>query len=41
MTQETLASPRLTLLQSAIASGNRFALDQFWQEIAQEGTPPD
>ncbi|MEO8971564.1 MAG: enterochelin esterase domain-containing protein, partial [Ktedonobacteraceae bacterium] len=39
MTQETLVSPRLTLLQSEIASGNSVALDQFWQEIARQGAP--
>ena len=39
MIQETVISPRLALLQSALASGNSFALDEFWQEMAQQGTP--
>ena len=32
-------SPRLATLQAQLTSGNRNALDRFWKEITQTGTP--
>jgi enterochelin esterase family protein len=34
-----LISPRLKQLQQALAAGNTTALELFWQEVAQQGTP--
>ncbi len=36
---EVPESPRLTALQRELAAGNHRALDDFWREIQQQGTP--
>jgi enterochelin esterase-like enzyme len=37
--KEKLASPRLTLLHRAITTGDKRALDSFWQALSAQGTP--
>ena len=37
--QETFASPRLAALQKELSTGNRAALESFWQEVAKQGAP--
>src|SRR5215216_2600075 len=37
--QEALASPRLAALQQELKSGNRTALENFWQEVTKQGAP--
>src|SRR5215813_5281513 len=32
-------SPRLAALKKELASGNREALERFWQQVTQDGTP--
>ena len=34
-----LLSPRLIALQEELQAGNRGALENFWQEITQQGAP--
>ncbi len=36
---EELLSPRLIALQKEIQAGNRAALETFWQEVTEQGTP--
>jgi len=36
---ESIASPRLMLLQKELAAGNVHALENFWREVATQGTP--
>ena len=38
-TEETLIGPRLQVLQRDIESGSASALEAFWQEVGQHGTP--
>ncbi len=38
-TKELLVSPRITALEQELASGNRDALETFWQEITEHGVP--
>lgn len=37
--RDPLLSPRLVALQQRLAGGDRAALDSFWQEVAERGTP--
>lgn len=37
--QEEIASPRLATLQKALATGNRAALETFWQEVTSQSAP--
>jgi enterochelin esterase-like enzyme len=37
--QEALASSRLAALQQELKTGNRAALENFWQEVTKQGTP--
>ncbi|GAB4413202.1 MAG: hypothetical protein Fur0044_07530 [Anaerolineae bacterium] len=38
-TEVPLVSPKLDTLRRAVEAGNTAALDAFWQEISQQGTP--
>ena len=38
-TEEALMSPRLDTLQKELVAGNTAALNAFWEEITQQGTP--
>lgn len=38
-TKESLVSPRITALEQALASGDTSTLDEFWQEVTEQGTP--
>ncbi len=37
--EETLTSPRLIALRQELEAGNMQALDQFWREVTERGTP--
>lgn len=37
--QETIVSPRIAALSQEIKSGNRSALENFWQEVSKQGAP--
>lgn len=37
--QDSISSPRLSVLKKEIEGGNRAALETFWQEVAKRGTP--
>jgi enterochelin esterase-like enzyme len=37
--QESIISPRLAALQKEMETGSKTALEQFWQEVAKQGTP--
>ena len=37
--KDTLISPRMVVLYQALTSGNRYALDAFWDDVATHGTP--
>jgi hypothetical protein len=36
---DQFTSPRLVALQKEVGSGNRASLEEFWQQIAKQGTP--
>jgi hypothetical protein len=36
---DTLQSPRIVALERELEAGNSAALDAFWQEVAEKGTP--
>lgn len=38
-TEQALTSQRLDALQKELAAGNAPALNRFWEEVAQQGTP--
>jgi enterochelin esterase-like enzyme len=37
--KDTLISPRMVVLYQALTSGNRYALEAFWDDVATHGTP--
>ena len=37
--KDTLQSPHIVALQRELEAGNSTALDAFWQEVAEKGTP--
>ena len=39
LSDQTISGPRITALQQALAQGDHAALDAFWREVSQQGTP--
>ena len=37
--KKQLVSPRIATLRESLAAGDRAALDTFWQEVAECGSP--
>lgn len=37
--QETIISPRITILKQELQAGNRTALENFWNEVSKQGAP--
>ncbi len=37
--KKQLVSPRIATLRESLAAGDRAALDTFWQEVAERGSP--